>query len=64
MAKVNLKQLAAELNVSLSTISKALRGSHEISADTKKKVIETAQKMGYNPNPYAGSAITKAKPLH
>jgi LacI family transcriptional regulator len=55
MAKVNLKQLAAELNVSLSTISKALRGSYEISADTKKKVIETAQRMGYNPNPYAGS---------
>jgi LacI family transcriptional regulator len=54
MTKVNLKELAQELNVSISTVSKALRGSHEIGNDTKKKVIELAQKMGYNPSPYAG----------
>jgi LacI family transcriptional regulator len=54
MSKVNLKDLAKELNVSISTVSKALKSSHEISAGTKKKVLELAQKMGYNPNPYAG----------
>jgi LacI family transcriptional regulator len=54
MANVNMKQLAQELNVSISTISKALKNSYEISADTKKRVLETAKKMGYNPNPYAG----------
>jgi LacI family transcriptional regulator len=54
MTKVNLKELAQELNVSISTVSKALRGSHEIGNDTKKKVIEMAQKMGYNASPYAG----------
>jgi LacI family transcriptional regulator len=54
MAKVNLKELAQELNVSISTVSKALRGSHEIGNDTKKKVIEMAQQIGYSPNPYAG----------
>jgi LacI family transcriptional regulator len=54
MANVNMKQLAQELNVSISTISKALKNSYEISADTKKKVLETAKKMGYSPNPYAG----------
>ena len=54
MNKVNLKVLAQELNVSISTVSKALRGSHEIGNDTKKKVIELAQKMGYSPSPYAG----------
>lgn len=54
MTKVNLKELAQELNVSISTVSKALRGSHEIGNDTKKKVIELAQKMGYSPSPYAG----------
>jgi LacI family transcriptional regulator len=54
MTKVNLKELAQELNVSISTVSKALRGSHEIGNDTKKKVIEMAQKMGYMASPYAG----------
>ncbi len=54
MSKVNLKDLAKELNVSISTVSKALKSSHEISAETKKRVLELAQKMGYNPNPYAG----------
>jgi LacI family transcriptional regulator len=54
MGKVSLKELSQVLNVSISTVSKALRGSYEIGNDTKKKVIEMAQKMGYNPNPYAG----------
>ncbi|HUH32757.1 MAG TPA: LacI family DNA-binding transcriptional regulator [Daejeonella sp.] len=54
MSKVNLKELAKQLNVSISTVSKALRGSYEIGDDTKKRVIEMAQKMGYHPSPYAG----------
>ncbi len=54
MPKVNLKDLAKSLNISVSTVSKALRDSYEISNETKKKVIAKAQQMGYNPNPYAG----------
>ncbi len=54
MSKVNLKDLAKELNISVSTVSKALRDSYEIGDATKKKVIAKAQQMGYNPNPYAG----------
>jgi LacI family transcriptional regulator len=54
MSKVNLKKLAESLNVSVSTVSKALRNSYEIGSDTKKRIIEMAQKMGYSPNPYAG----------
>jgi LacI family transcriptional regulator len=55
MSKVNLKQLSQNLQVSISTVSKALRNSYEISNDTKKKVLELAQQMGYTPNPYAGA---------
>jgi LacI family transcriptional regulator len=55
MGKVSLKQLAAALEVSVSTVCKSLKGSYEISDDTKQRVIEMAQNMGYNPNPYAGS---------
>jgi LacI family transcriptional regulator len=55
MSKVNLKKLSESLNVSISTVSKALRGSYEIGSDTKKRVIEMAEQMGYSPNPYAGA---------
>ena len=39
MESVNIKKLAQILNLSISTVSKALRDSHDISAETKKKVI-------------------------
>ncbi|HEX7367893.1 MAG TPA: LacI family DNA-binding transcriptional regulator, partial [Pelobium sp.] len=42
-----------------STVSKALRDSHEISEETKKKVKELANKLGYKPNPHAASLRNK-----
>ena len=50
---VTIKDIAKELNLSTSTVSRALRGSYEISADTKKLVLEYAEKMNYRPNPIA-----------
>ena len=47
---VTLKDLANELNVSVSTISKALSDSHEISKETKHKIIELAKERNYTPN--------------
>src|SRR5260370_741884 len=44
-----------KLNLSIATVSKALRDSHEISAATKLKVIELAKQLNYVPNPYASS---------
>lgn len=55
MNTVNLKQLAKELNVSVSTVSRALRDSWEISTPTKQRVFELAKKMNFQPNPYASS---------
>jgi LacI family transcriptional regulator len=51
----NLKKLAAELNLSIATISRALQDSHEVSAETKKKVWALANKLNYEPNPFASS---------
>ncbi|WP_422105993.1 LacI family DNA-binding transcriptional regulator [Winogradskyella sp.] len=45
-----LKELAKLLNISVSTVSKALNDSHEISENTKKRVIELAEKLNYKPN--------------
>lgn len=48
-----IKDIARALNLSTSTVSRALRGSYEISADTKKAVLEYAEKINYRPNPIA-----------
>ena len=49
---VNIRQsdIAKKLNISRVTVSKALRDHPDISKAMKKKIIETAQKMGYVPN--------------
>jgi LacI family transcriptional regulator len=58
MAKVNLKVMANRLGVSVSTVSKALRDSHEIGENTKQKVLLMAEELGYLANPYAGHLHT------
>jgi LacI family transcriptional regulator len=58
--KVDMKTLAKVLNVSIATVSKALRDSHDIGPETKLKVIEAARKLNYVPNPYASSLRKKA----
>ena len=55
MGSVNIKQLAKELNLSISTVSRALRDSYEISAETKERVRNMAKELNYQPNPYATS---------
>lgn len=55
MDQVNLKKLAKELNLAVSTVSRALRDSHEISQQTKERVRELALKLGFQPNPHASS---------
>lgn len=53
MSKINIKHLARELNLSISTVSRALRDSYEISAETKEKVFALAKQLNYQPNPNA-----------
>ncbi|MEM6684315.1 MAG: LacI family DNA-binding transcriptional regulator [Bacteroidota bacterium] len=50
---VSLKSLAKELNISVSTVSKSLNDSEEISAQTKERVKNLAKLRGYSPNPIA-----------
>ena len=49
-AKATLKQIAKELNVSVSTVSKALNDSPEISEQTKTRIKEYAKLKNYKPN--------------
>lgn len=50
---VTLKQLAKELNVSISTVSKALNNSEEIGEETIRRVKELAELYNYTPNKVA-----------
>jgi len=57
--KVTLKQIAKELDVSISTVSKSLRNSMEISEDTRQKVQAFAKLYNYKPNNIALSLKNK-----
>jgi LacI family transcriptional regulator len=59
MSSINLKRLSEELGLSISSVSKALRDSYEISAETKKRVLAMAEKLNYQPNPFASSLRRK-----
>ncbi|WP_374174727.1 LacI family DNA-binding transcriptional regulator [Flavobacterium tructae] len=48
--KITLKQIAKELDVSISTVSKSLRDSQEIGEETRAKVQAFAKFYNYKPN--------------
>lgn len=52
---VTIGKIAKDLRLAVSTVSKALRDSHEISIETKKRVFAYAEKLDYVPNLYASS---------
>ena len=58
MKNITIKDIAQQLNLSKSTVSRALRNSSEIGADTKKRVKELAEQLDYNPNPLALSLLS------
>jgi LacI family transcriptional regulator len=47
---VTIKDIAKELGISPSAVSKALKDSHEIGEKTKALVLECAQRLNYQPN--------------
>ena len=52
-SQVTIKDIARELNISPSTVSRALKDHPDISTDTKKAVNELARKLNYQPNSIA-----------
>ncbi len=55
---VSLKDIATECRVSVATVSKALNGHSDIGEDTKKRIHEVANRMGYVPNAAAKALKT------
>lgn len=57
--RITIKQIAKALGVSISTVSKALNDSYEISDETKSKIQEYAKLHKYKPNTLALSLQNK-----
>ena len=55
----NLKDIAERLNISISTVSRALNNKGTISDAMRQKILDTAREMGYQPNETARSLKTK-----
>lgn len=53
--RTSLKEMAEQLGVSIATVSRALRNSHEVGEEMKTRVQELAKKLNYRPNPFAQS---------
>ncbi|EAS20393.1 transcriptional regulator, LacI family [Flavobacteria bacterium BBFL7] len=56
---VTLKQIAEELNISITTVSKALKDYPDVSPKTKGRVKELAATLNYKPNSFAVNLRTK-----
>ena len=48
--QVTIKDIARELGISPSTVSRALKDHPDISSETKKAVSELADRLNYQPN--------------
>lgn len=57
---VTQKDIAQLASVSLNTVSLALRNSERVATDTKKKILEIADQLGYQCNQFA-SSLAKSK---
>ncbi|UFT98749.1 LacI family transcriptional regulator [Radiobacillus kanasensis] len=56
---VTIKDIAKSAGVSYSTVSKALRDSPLVKEPTKKRIIQIAEELGYQPNAFARSLVSK-----
>src|SRR6267154_5554132 len=54
-----MKDIARDLDVSVMTVSKALRNHTDISEKTRDRVLARARKLGYEPNWIARSLVTR-----
>lgn len=58
--RTSLKEMAEQLGVSIATVSRALRDSHEVGEEMRIKIQTLAKKLNYRPNPFAQSLKRKS----
>jgi LacI family transcriptional regulator len=60
MEKPTIHDIAKKLNITASTVSRALKDHPRISTETKKAVLKVAQKLNYQPN-HIAAALRKGR---
>lgn len=60
MKKISIKDVAKDVGVSITTVSRALNGYTDVSAQTRQKVFEAAERLNYAPDINARSLGGKA----
>lgn len=55
MKRISQREIAKQLNVNVSTVSRALRGIEGVSKELRQKILSLAKEQGYRPNPFAVS---------
>src|ERR1700759_1629829 len=56
--EITIYDLARKLNISIATVSRALKDDPVVSKKTKKKIADLAQEMGYRSNNFARNLRT------
>ena len=56
---ISIKDIARELNVSATTVSRAINNNKGVSAEMRDKVLALCRQRGYSPNSAARSLILK-----
>ncbi|MFV8341775.1 LacI family DNA-binding transcriptional regulator [Flavobacterium sp. XS2P39] len=59
MNNTTLKQIASQLGISITTVSKSLKGYSDVSEKTKKAVLDLAKQLNYTPNSFAVNLRTR-----
>jgi LacI family transcriptional regulator len=57
--RVNIADVAREAGVSAQTVSRALNNKGEISPETRQRVLQTVDRLGYRPNTLARGLVTQ-----
>lgn len=58
MSRPTLNDIARRLGISKMTVSRALRGEKHVQAGLREKVVQTAAKLGYRPDPEIAKLMT------
>ena len=53
MKRISQRDIARQLGINVSTVSRALRGLDGVSPDLKQQIEKLAEEAGYRPNPFA-----------
>lgn len=63
-SRVTMAQIAAEAGVSKNTVSLALRGDRQVTAETRERIERVADKLGYQRNPLMSHLMAVLRQQH